>query len=212
MLLLVHFVINNPWLRVVGAVYLLRLAFNNLGEAEVDEADAHVHPLEATRFWGIVLAVELTDLVFSLDNVVAAVALSDQIWVIFVGVALGILFMRFAAGWFSYLVEKVPVLKKTAYILVLNIGVELLVEDLAHLEVKPGVRLAITGSTILLSLAYHYFRPLHVFKPVLDWLAEGFANVNELLDWALIPLTTVLKLFWKIIKLPFSKKILSERT
>jgi len=212
MLLLVHFVINNPWLRVVGAVYLLRLAFNNLGEAEVDEADAHVHPLEATRFWGIVVAVELTDLVFSLDNVVAAVALSNQIWVIFVGVALGILFMRFAAGWFSYLVEKIPVLKKTAYILVLNIGVELLVEDLAHLEVKPGVRLAITGSTILLSLAYHYIRPLHVFKPVLDWLAEGFANVNELLDWALIPLTTALKLFWKIFKLPFSKKTLSERT
>jgi tellurite resistance protein TerC len=212
MLLLAHFVINNPWLRVVGAVYLLRLAFNNLGEAEEDEADAHVHPLEANRFWGIVLAVELTDLVFSLDNVVAAVALSDKIWVVFVGVALGILFMRFAAGWFSYLVEKVPVLKKTAYILVLNIGVELLVEDLAHLEVKPGLRLAITGVTIFLSLIYHYVRPLHVIKPLLVWLAEGFANINELFDWALVPLTAILKLCWKIIKIPFANKTHPERT
>jgi len=205
MLLLAHFVINNPWLRVLGAIYLLRLAFNNLGEAEEDEADAHVHPLEANRFWGIVLAVELTDLVFSLDNVVAAVALSEQIWVVFIGVALGILFMRFAAGWFSYLVEKIPVLKKAAYILVLNIGVELLVEDLAHIDVKPGFRLAITGITIILSLAYYFFKPLHVIKPILVWLAEGFANVNELLDWALIPFVAIPKLCWKIIKKPFNK-------
>jgi tellurite resistance protein TerC len=212
MLLLAHFVIDNPWLRVVGAIYLLRLAFNNLGEAEEDEADAHVHPLEANRFWGIVVAVELTDLVFSLDNVVAAVALSDQIWVVFVGVALGILFMRFAAGWFSYLIEKVPVLKKTAYILVLNIGVELLVEDFAHVEVKPGLRLAITAITVILSLAYSYIQPLHVIRPVLVWLAEGFANINELLDWGLIPFTAILKLCWKIIKMPFAKKTIPERT
>jgi tellurite resistance protein TerC len=211
MLLLAHFVIDNPWLRIVGAVYLLRLAFNNLGEAEADEADAHVHPLEANRFWGIVLAVELTDLVFSLDNVVAAVALSDQIWVIFIGVALGILFMRFAAGWFSYLVEKVPVLKKTAYILVLNIGVELLVEDLASVDVKPGIRLAITGATILFSLLYYYIKPLHILKPILLWLAEGFANVNELIDWILVPFTALVKLCWKGIKALFIKQPHSER-
>jgi tellurite resistance protein TerC len=211
MLLLAHFIINNPWLRVIGAVYLLRLAFNNLGEAEEDEADAHVHPMEANRFWGIVLAVEVTDLVFSLDNVVVAVALSDKVWVIFIGVALGILFMRFAAGWFSYLVEKIPTLKKTAYILVLNIGVELLVEDLAHIDVKPGLRFGITIFTLLLSLAYHYIKPLHVFSPVLVWLTEGFANVNELLDWLLVPLVSGFNLLWKALKTPFKKTKTHER-
>ncbi len=211
MLLLAHFVIENPWLRVVGALYLLRLAFNNLGEAEEDEADAHVHPLEANRFWGIVLAVELTDLVFSLDNVVAAVALSTQIWVVFTGVAIGILFMRFAAGWFSYLIERIPVLKKTAYILILNIGVELLIEDFTHVEIQQGLRLAITGVTVLLSLAYYYLRPLHVFKPVLIWLAEGFANINELIDWVLVPITAIVKLLWKALRKPFTKQKLPER-
>jgi tellurite resistance protein TerC len=102
-------------------------------------------------------------------------------------------------------VERIPTLKKTAYILVLNIGVELLVEDLAHIEVKPGLRFGITVITVLLSLAYHYIKPLHVFKPVLVWLAEGFANVNELLDWALVPLVSGLKLLWKILKIPFRK-------
>ncbi len=212
MLVLAHFVIDNPWLRIVGAAYLLRLAFNNLGEAEEDEADAHVHPLEANRFWGIVLTVELADLAFSLDNVVAAVALSDKIWVVFIGVAIGILFMRFAAGWFSYLIERIPVLKKTAYILILNIAVELLVEDLTKVDIEPGIRLMITGITILLSLAYQYLKPLQVVRPILIWLAEGFANINELIDWILVPFIGILKLCWKVIKIPFTKKSLPERT
>lgn len=212
MLALAHFVIDNPWLRIVGAVYLLRLAFNNLGEAEEGEADAHVHPLEANRFWGIVIAVELTDLVFSLDNVVAAVALSNQLWVVFIGVAIGILFMRFAAGWFSYLIERVPVLKKTAYILILNIGVELIVEDLTKVDIATGFRLAITATTILLSLAYQYIKPAKVVKPILIWLAEGFANINELIDWLLVPIIGLFKWLWNIIRMPFTKKTFPKRT
>jgi hypothetical protein len=46
----------------------------------------------------------------------------------------------------------------------------------------------------------------------LVWLAEGFANINELLDWGLIPFTAILKLCWKIIKMPFAKKTIPERT
>ena len=64
--------------------------------------------------------------------------------------------MRFAAGWFSYLIERIPVLKKTAYILILILVWSLLVEDFAHIEMKPGLRLGITGITVLLSLAYYY--------------------------------------------------------
>ena len=42
-----------------------------------------------------------------LDNVIAAVSLSDKIWVVMIGVAIGILTMRFAAGIFSY--QRLPV-------------------------------------------------------------------------------------------------------
>ena len=78
MLVMASFVIHNPWLRVIGAFYLLKLAFDNLGQAEPGEADAHVHPTEAKSFWLIVITVELADLAFSIDNVVAAVAVSDS--------------------------------------------------------------------------------------------------------------------------------------
>ena len=84
-----------------------------------------------SKFLETVLRVELMDLAFSLDNVVAAVSLSDKLWVVMVGVAIGILTMRFAAGIFSFLVVREPVLKWAAYVLVFNIGIELVLEEFA---------------------------------------------------------------------------------
>jgi tellurite resistance protein TerC len=107
MLVLASLVVNNPWLKIIGAAYLIRLAFENLGMAEESSADSEIRTVKATSFWGVVVSVELADLVFSLDNVVAAVSLSDKLWVVMVGVALGILFMRFAAGLFSRAVEHI---------------------------------------------------------------------------------------------------------
>lgn len=197
MLFLAALVIQNPWLKVLGAAYLIRLALDNLGMAEAGEEDAHVHPIEASSFWSIVVTIELTDLVFSLDNVVAAVALSRHFWVVMLGVAIGILMMRFAAGWFSYAVQREPVLKKTAYLLVMIIGVELLLEEFAGMHFADGLRFAISVSAILLSLAYAHSRVLQWFRPVLDWLAQGCANLNEVVDWALIPFFALFRLLWR---------------
>lgn len=80
------------------------------------------------------------------------------------------------------------------------------------MEVKPGLRLAITGITIILSLAYNHIKPLYVLKLLLVWLSEGFANINELLDWALVPVTAFLKPCWTLIKKAFIKQILPEGT
>ncbi len=199
MLVLANVVIQNPWLRVVGALYLLRLAFDNLGAAEPGETDAHQHPLEARSFWNIVLTIELADLAFSLDNVVAAVALSDQLWVVMLGVALGILFMRFAAGWFSYAVEREPVLKPAAYLLVLNIGVTLLIEEFTGQNISDWVRFGMSLGILAAALAYAHVRPLRVLQPALEWLAQGFANFNEVIDWALVPFQAAARLVWRLV-------------
>lgn len=204
MLLVASLVAHNFWLKMIGALYLIRLAFDNLSQAEAGELDGHAHPIEKNSFWAVVLTVEMTDLIFSLDNVVAAVALSDKLWVVMAGVAIGILLMRFAAGWFSHWVEHEPVLKTAAYILVLNIGVEILVSELSGIEVPDWMRFGISVATILFSLAYAHLKPLHVFQPVLNWLAQGFGNFNEVFDWALVPVAALCGLAWKLVKLPIS--------
>ena len=195
MLFLAAYIIQNPWLKLIGAVYLIRLALDNLGAARKDTgSDAEMRPVKRQTFWGTVLTVELMDLAFSLDNVVAAVSLSDKIWVVILGVAIGILTMRFAASVFSRLVERQPILQQAAYILVLNIGVELMLEDLAHLEISDWTKFAISAGTILLSLAYAHWRFMRVFRPLLIWLSQGFGIALDAIEWALAPFKAIISL------------------
>lgn len=195
MLLLASLIISNPWLKLIGAAYLIHLSLDDLSaHGYAGEGDEDTRPVKPKTFWATVLSVELMDLAFSLDNVVAAVSLSDKLWVVMLGVAIGILVMRFAAGIFSYVVEREPILKTAAYILVFNIGVELLLEDLAHIEIHDMTRFAISIGTIALSLAYAHIPFLKVFRPALLWLSQGLALVNGFISWLLVPILGIFNL------------------
>lgn len=188
MLVLANFIISNPWVKLIGAAYLIRLALDDLSANSLStDGDDETHPVKVRSFWMTVLSIELMDLAFSLDNVVVAVSLSEKLWVVMIGVAIGILVMRFAAGLFSYVIEKEPILKTAAYILVLNIGVELLLEDLGHIEFGDWTRFGISIGTIALSLAYAHLPFLRFFRPVLVWISQGFGLINGLIGWVLTP-------------------------
>jgi tellurite resistance protein TerC len=145
------------------------------------------------------------DLAFSLDNVVAAVSLSDQLWVVILGVAIGILAMRFAAGIFSYLVVREPVLQQAAYILVFNIGVMLLIEEFGGIEIADWFRFAISASTILLALAYEHIPFMKVLRPLLLWLGQGFGIMNELVNWLFLPFKALFSLLWQALRPIFAR-------
>jgi tellurite resistance protein TerC len=202
MLFLTSFLIHNSWIKLIGAAYLIHLAFNNLkdlsGAGSEEEAD--LRPIKVQSFWATVLTVEIMDLIFSIDNVVAAVSLSDKVWVVMVGVGIGILMMRFAAGIFSYAVTREPVLKQAAYILVFNIGVELILDQIWHFEISDLVRFVISASTILLALAYAHSPRLQKFRFVLVWLAQGIGIVIEFVDWIFAPLRGLYRAFAGIFK------------
>ena len=200
MLFAASYIIQNPWLKLIGAAYLIKLALDDLSAHGYTGDEEANKPLKERTFWSTVLAVELMDLAFSLDNVVAAVSLSKKLWVLILGVFIGILVMRFAAGLFSYVVEKAPILKTAAYILVLNIGIELLLEDLAHIEFSDWARFGISIATILLCLAYARFKFLRFLRPFLLWLSRGFALVNGFISWIFAPFSALLDLFKKLFK------------
>lgn len=201
MLLAASYIIQNPWLKLIGAAYLIRLALDDLSAPGHggEEGDTD-RKLKQAGFWLVVLNVEMMDLAFSLDNVVAAVSLSNHLLVVMLGVAIGILVMRFAAGIFSYVVLKAPILKTAAYILVFNIGVELLLEDFHIMEFTDWERFAISIGTILLTLAYSYFPFMKIFRPLLIWISEGLRVVNDAITWALGPLRGILWLVGQLFK------------
>ncbi len=127
-LFLVAWIVSNPWLKIFGAVYLIYLMCEHV---LTDDADANQDGVADGMQRGLlatIVSIEVMDLSLSLDNVVAAVALDKRLWVVCLGVFIGILALRFVAGYCIRLIEKYPILAKTAFLLVGFVGVILLVE------------------------------------------------------------------------------------
>jgi YkoY family integral membrane protein len=84
------------------------------------------------NFWYTVAVIELTDVAFAVDSILAAMALAgskqDKLWVVITGGILGVILMRFAAVVFIRLLEKFPRFDLAAYLLVLVIGAKLLAD------------------------------------------------------------------------------------
>ena len=96
-------------------------------------------------------------------------------------------------------------MKPAAYLLVMNIGIELLLEELAGIEVGDWTRFGISAGTIALALIYANVPFLKVFRPALFWFAQGFSRINGLINWALIPVVRLVSLIFTGIGLLFRK-------
>jgi predicted tellurium resistance membrane protein TerC len=84
-------------------------------------------------FWTTVVLIEFMDLSFSIDNVFAAVAFTENIYLICIGVFIGILAMRFAAQGFVRLIEKFPFLEAVSFVVIGVLGVKLILSYVGDL-------------------------------------------------------------------------------
>jgi YkoY family integral membrane protein len=112
------------WLKIAGGIYLLYLTYSHFKSKSEGEGS---NKSAMKGFRATVVSVEVLDLSLSLDNIFAAVALSDKFWVIMVGVAIGILAMRFVAGWFVKLIVKYPALEGAAFVVIAILGIKLII-------------------------------------------------------------------------------------
>jgi tellurite resistance protein TerC len=176
MLFVAEHVVQNKWLLLLGGAYLVFLAFSHFAAAQEEEEGVAETPAAGARsFWLVVLNVELADLAFSLDNVVAAVALSRVMWVVLTGVFLGILTMRFAAGVFTRLIDREPILEEAAYLLVMAIGLELFAEELFGAHISHGLKFLISLGIIAATLLYVRLAWLRAVGQRLLWIRRVMA-------------------------------------
>lgn len=192
MLVLAGIIIHQPWVRILGAAYLLYLAVDHFGDMYRPHDHHDEARLQASRsgFWGTVLAIELADLAFSVDNVIAAVALSDELWVVMLGVAIGIVLMRFAATIFTRMIAWEPALATGAYLLLVAIGAELLAEELFGWHVEELAQFSISVGILVLTIAFArvpllrstlvIFRPLLALLAALQWAIGGVKSLLTL--------------------------------
>ena len=128
------FLIKLWWIKLIGALYLLWLSVKYFiekrkGQAGEDDEAGHMPKGWLVKtfgvFWSTVITVELMDLAFSVDSILTALAVSEEVWVILLGGMLGILLMRGVATFFISLMNRVPELETTAYVLITFIAVKM---------------------------------------------------------------------------------------
>lgn len=131
------------WLKPLGGAYLLYLVYRWWKGEQTKTLSDDLNRPETSwfykktigmigPFWATIVSIEIMDLTFSIDNVFAAVAFSDNIVLIWLGVFLGILAMRFVAQGFVTLMEKYPFLETSAFIVIAVLGFKLMLAMVEH--------------------------------------------------------------------------------
>ncbi|MFD1137026.1 TerC family protein [Paenibacillus urinalis] len=156
-LFIISFLVDVWQVQALGALYLLYISINHVvkhfvGKRQTEDAKPKPEkPKKQSGFWMTVLKVEVADIAFAVDSILAAVALAvalppsgipeiggldgGQFIVIFLGGFIGLVIMRFAATFFVKLLQQRPGLELAAFVIVGWVGVKLAVITLAHPDV-----------------------------------------------------------------------------
>ena len=130
-------------IKLIGGGYLLWISMQHFfwkkPEPPLSDDDEDEAPAAAPGFWHTVALIEVTDVAFAVDSILAAIALvgsaprghvglHPKLWVVITGGMIGVMLIRVAAAMFIKLLERFPRLETSAYLLVLVIGLKLLVD------------------------------------------------------------------------------------
>lgn len=116
----------HPWVKVLAGCYLIYIAARETLFKKDDQTSDPSFGL--STLWKTVVAVELADLMFSVDSIAATLSVSQQFWALVGGALIGIAAMRFAAGYVIKLMDRWPWLTYVAMTLVAFTGFKVLFE------------------------------------------------------------------------------------
>ncbi|XEC95174.1 TerC family protein [Paenibacillus tarimensis] len=152
----ISFLVGVWQVQAIGALYLFFIAINHIVRKLAVRKSLNREKAEeitpktgkGAGFWATVFKVELADIAFAVDSILAAVALAvvlpttnlphiggmdgGHFIVIFLGGLIGLIIMRFAASFFVKLLHRRPGLEIAAFIIVGWVGVKLAVYTLSH--------------------------------------------------------------------------------
>jgi len=164
-ILLAVYLIKIAWVMLLGAGYLLWLTYGHFTSHQ--DQNARRRPPKAVGFWGLsafwatVVKVELTDIVFALDSILVAVAMSPKLWVIITGGVLGVVAMRLVIGQLLALVSRYPALVDGAFVIIGWVGIKLVLEYLhkagyVHFLIPKWLSLGLV--VVIFGVAFIYAR------------------------------------------------------
>ena len=112
---------------LLGGLFLLAKATFEIHE-NLEGEEGHASAKVAPTFTAVIVQILLVDAVFSLDSVITAIGMVDQVAIMIAAVVIAILFMMVFAGTVAHFVQRHPTVKMLAMSFLLLIGLTLLVE------------------------------------------------------------------------------------
>ncbi|WP_185863185.1 DUF475 domain-containing protein [Blattabacterium cuenoti] len=161
-LLFASILIKIWWLKPLGGIYLIFVGLNHFFFKK--KSISTKNEKAPNSFWKIIFIIETMDLAFSIDNIFASVALSENIILIFLGVCIGILSMRLIAQFFVQLMEKFPELKHSSFFVIIILGIKLV-----FFSKKNVPNLFFFSEKIFSLLIFSIF----IFPIFLSWIRKG---------------------------------------
>jgi predicted tellurium resistance membrane protein TerC len=112
---------------ILGGLFLLAKATYEIHD-KLEGQEGHASGKVAASFQSVILQVMLLDIVFSLDSVITAIGMADNIWVMVAAIVIAVLVMLLAAEPISAFVEEHPTVKMLALSFLLLIGLSLVTD------------------------------------------------------------------------------------
>lgn len=135
LILTASWIIGYWQFELAGALYLLWLVFQYFTSTPAD-GETH-HGPRFDSLWQAIPLIALTDLAFSLDSVTTAIAVTSDTWVILLGGTIGIVALRFMAGFFIRWLDEFEHLEDAGYLTVALVGIRLLMRVINDSLVPP---------------------------------------------------------------------------
>jgi predicted tellurium resistance membrane protein TerC len=120
----------------VGGLFLIAKSTHEI-HAKLEGEEHHGATPVHAKFWSVIVQIILLDIVFSLDSVITAVGMSNDLAVMVIAVVAAVAVMMVAADAISSFVERHPTVKMLALSFLLLIGFSLLVDGF-HQHVPKG--------------------------------------------------------------------------
>lgn len=135
---------------LVGGLFLLGKSVHEIhAKLEGEDEDAAGGAVVPGRFGALLLQIILVDIVFSLDSVITAVGMAQQVWVMVVAMVLSVVVMLLGARSISNFVDKHPTVKILALSFLILIGVLLIAESFGQHVSKGYVYFAMFFSLVV---------------------------------------------------------------
>jgi len=135
---------------LAGGLFLLWKSVNEIHD-RLEGVEGHASSRVYASFWSVIVQIMLLDIVFSLDSVITAVGMANDLIIMIIAVIAAAAVMIFASGPIGNFVEEHPTIKMLALSFLLLIGFTLVVEGL-HQHIPKGYIYFAMGFSILVEL------------------------------------------------------------